>query len=383
MSRNVKRDTSDSRIASLKMLDKEYNEMYRKWRIENKNEYGFYYLDRSDEFTYRDGEGFITEYPEAAERSAVNAILSIVAKTLIIYTLLNLLATLVFTVSPLPVLLGVEYNSADYFSGNETNAIILSYAVNIIIRILPLFYLLSKIKMPIKLVMPLKVTNKPLFYEAVPMAMFIFGIATILSGAGVYGAAILGFDTSHKIWIPENRTVFILYSIMTILIIPIMSEIVHRGIFMQVFKQFGDGFALIATSIIAALVTGNVNSMFFTFVYSLVVGYFSVRSGSILTAMLMRIVISASTFVLTYIRFINLPEGVSLTISVAVILIYLIVGIVSMVIFMKNHSNKINLPLYGMYLSENERLMCCLVNPSVMMWLALTILYITLKIGML
>ena len=61
MAKNHKHDTSDSRIASLKAQDKEYNEMYRKWRIEHKQDYGFYFFDNSDELTYRDGEGFRSE----------------------------------------------------------------------------------------------------------------------------------------------------------------------------------------------------------------------------------------------------------------------------------------------------------------------------------
>ena len=84
-----KRDNSDSRIASLRVQDKEYNELYRKWRIDHKKDYGFYFLDNSDELTYRDGEGFITESPEAGERSAFTEIHSLLAKFLLIYTLLN------------------------------------------------------------------------------------------------------------------------------------------------------------------------------------------------------------------------------------------------------------------------------------------------------
>ena len=96
-----KRDNSDSRIASLKLQDKEYNEIYRKWRIEHKKDYGFYFLDNSDELTYRDGEGFITESPQAAERSVIVEIHSLLAKFLCIYTVLNLLIWVIKTVAPL------------------------------------------------------------------------------------------------------------------------------------------------------------------------------------------------------------------------------------------------------------------------------------------
>ena len=101
MAKNHKHDTSDSRIASLKAQDKEYNEMYRKWRIEHKQDYGFYFFDNSDELTYRDGEGFITEYPEAVARSAVTGIHSLVANALIINIVINILVTAVEYFTPL------------------------------------------------------------------------------------------------------------------------------------------------------------------------------------------------------------------------------------------------------------------------------------------
>lgn len=75
--------------------------MYRKWRIEHKQDYGFYFFDNSDELTYRDGEGFITEYPEAVERSAVTGIHSLVANALIIYIVINILVIAVDYLRPL------------------------------------------------------------------------------------------------------------------------------------------------------------------------------------------------------------------------------------------------------------------------------------------
>ncbi len=373
MPESQKRDNSDSRIASLKQQNKEYNEMYRKWRIDRKHDYGFYFLDNSDELTYRDGEGFITEYPEASERNAVNGIHSVAAKTLIIFTLMNILTSLMFSCLPFSLAGDVYYTGYGYFAGDEVPALILSYIVNILRRVLPIFYLIHKVKMPAKIMIPIKISNKPLFAESIFMAMLIFGIITVFSGFSFFSAPLMGINPANRIWIPKNKTILFFSSLLFTIIIPVISELIHRGVFMQTLRQFGDGYALLLTSVIAALTASNVHAFLFIMTYSLVIGYFTMRSGSILTAIMMRIVISCGSYWMTYIKLTQrLPKNY-LTISIAVTLIFLIIGIISVIVFTRHHSNKINLPIYTMYMTQKEKFMCCIANPYVLVWIALTI----------
>lgn len=373
-------DSSDRRIASLKQQNKEYNEMYRKWRIDHKNDYGFYFQGTSDELTYRDGEGFITEYPEASERSAVNEIHSVVAKTLIMYTLINILVFFLFSDLPISITSKITYSGGGFFTGDEKTAIIHSYAINIIRRIIPMFYLIHKVKMPFKIMLPTKISNKPLFYMAVPMAMFIFGISTLLSGVEAFGVSLFGIDNRNTIWLPENKAIMALSSILFTIIIPILSELIHRGIFLHILQQFGDSYALLLTAIITAFTNGNNRSVMFALVYSLVIGYFTMRSGSILTALVMRVVIACSSYWLTYIKLTWTDTERYLTVTLIVVFIYIAVGVASTVYFMKKHSNKINLPIYDMYISEKEKLMYCACNPLVLVWLSLSVLSLIISL---
>jgi len=373
-----KRDNSDSRIASLKLQDKEYNEIYRKWRIEHKKDYGFYFLDNSDELTYRDGEGFITESPQTTERSVIVEIHSLLAKALCIYTVLNLLVWVVKTVAPLgevPFL----YNIMRLISANEYTAVLSDYLVKILTRILPMFYLLKKIKMPRKLLMPMKVYNKPLFGISVPMAMLTFGIATILSNIQHTFVSIIGIDPNYSVWIPQSRLCFVLSALLSAVIIPIISEIIHHGIILQILKQFGDGYALVLTSIIAASTTGNYHSFLFSFTTMLVIGFFVVRTGSLASGFIMRVLISSTVHFLTVFRCSQPPEGMYITITVALLLVYITVGFIAVAAFIKKHSNKISLPLYKMYLDTHERIMCCLTNASVLMWISLALTLMILE----
>lgn len=375
MAKEKSRESSDNRIASLKNQDKEYNRMYRQWRIDHKDDYGFYFLDNSEELTYRNGEGFITEYPEAAERTAVNETHTIVGLTLIMYTALSLAACIIFTYLPNKLGHSIAYNSAGFFTGNEKTAVALSYIVGIVLRIIPMFFLLSKIRMPLKLILPAKPTNMPLFRLAIPMSMLIFGIVTIFSGFEYITSAFTNVNTANRIWIAEGKITQILSAVLSAVIIPTIAEIIYRGIFMNIFRQFGDGYALIVTSIICAIASGKPNAILFIFTYSLIIGYFTIRTGSLFTALLMRIVISGSSYLLTYIRSSDVLSDDHIIISLFIILAYICIGTAAMIIFMKHYSNRINLPLYQMYISFKEKILSFAVNPVILIWFAISVVY--------
>lgn len=215
---------------------------------------------------------------------------------------------------------------------------------------------------------------------AVPMAMFIFAISMLISGMENFWASVIGIDADNTIWLSENKFYMTLSSILFTIVIPILSELVHRGVFLHILRQFGDGYALLLTSIITALTTGNNRAVLFTFVYSMVIGYFTMRSGSILTALVMRVVINISSYWLTFIKLTWTDTGAYLTATFAVVLIYLVVGVVSTIIFLKKHSNKINLPFYEMYVSERDKIMSCACNPLVLIWLSLSVLSLIISV---
>lgn len=381
MAKNHKHDTSDSRIASLKAQDKEYNEMYRKWRIEHKQDYGFYFFDNSDELTYRDGEGFITEYPEAVERSAVTGIHSLVANALIIYIVINILVIAVDYFTPFKTVHDLSYNSLGFFTGDEGPAIVMTYVVNILRRLIPIFYIVSKTGIPMRVLVPVKISNKPLFLMAVSMAMCIMGINILLSKFEFLFVGMIGVDGMNRIWLPDEPVPSVMYCILSVLIVPILSEFMHRGLIMQVLRQFGDGYALVATSIFAAITIGNPGTYLFHFVSSLMIGYFSIRTGSFITAVLMRVTISASSYFMTVVRDSGRFADTYIIITLIIVVIYLTIGVFSLIAFMKNHSNKISLPLYEMYLNRRERFMCCVTNPSMIMWVSFAVMQVVINLG--
>ncbi|MDE7292844.1 MAG: CPBP family intramembrane metalloprotease [Oscillospiraceae bacterium] len=368
-----KKKSSDNRIASLKIQNAEYNELYRSWRIEHRSDVGFYFAENPDEITWRDGEGFIGNFPLAEERSAMGRTASVMGKTLTMFALLELAILWLFS----DVRVGgafIGLAKGGFFMGSETPALIMSYIVNIVKRILPLFYLVHKVGMPVKVMLPVKVANKPMFRAAVPAAMLVFGVTTLLSGVESFALGFLSIDTGNTIWIPDGKIHLVLSALLYIVIIPVISEIIHRGLFMQTLRQFGDGCALIFTSVISALSSPGTHSWIFTLTYSFIVGFFVIRSGSILTGIFMRIVISACTYIMTFLRLGGTDPAMYLNISMLIVMFCLLFGGAGMIVFMYKHSNKINLPFYGMYISNKEKVMCMVTCPWIIAWLTVTVI---------
>ena len=111
------------------------------------------------------------------------------------------------------------------------------------------------------------------------------------------------------------------------------------------------------------------------------IGYFSIRTGSFLTAVLMRVTISASSYFMTVVRDSGRFADTYIIITLIIVVIYLTIGVFSLIVFMKNHSNKISLPLYEMYLNRRERFMCCVTNPSMIRWVSFAVMQVVINLG--
>lgn len=363
---------NDKRISSLKQQDEEYNRLYREWRQDRSNKYGYYIKDTNGEHTYQDGRGFVGDYPEADERESLEKSVTLLTQALLTYTILEFFSKLVFSDYPFGSFRGVTLLREGFPLGRDTASLFASYAENILIRLLPLVYLIFRMKLPPKLFLPMKITNRPLFICCVPVAMLTFALTYVGSQLcsamlpmGVSGAPDFIWTQRLK---PADIPVLLLY----VIIIPVISEIAHRGIFLQVCRQFGDGFALALTSVISALTSIEDNPMM-VFIHALMIGYFVMRTGSVLTGILMRIIMSGSYFLMGILKSPPYVSHTTLLVISIILLLYMGIGFVLLIRFVVKYSNKIGMPLYHLYLTDKEKLFFVFANPTFIIWIAIYI----------
>ena len=128
----------------------------------------------------------------------------------------------------------------------------------------------------------------PKFKTAIPF--FFFGIS-FCSFANIVSAIAASIfeetDISYNVPQPEKVTSiygFLLAFISTVVVPAFIEEFACRGLMLGLLKKHGEAFAIIASSILFGLMHGNFEQMPFAFLVGLVLGFITVKSGTILIA---------------------------------------------------------------------------------------------------
>lgn len=365
--------TDDDRL-NWRYQDKTYNEMFKAWRKQRKDSIGFYYVSNPNELTYLDGYGFVTDYPEAAERNALRRVMNVVGVTMIILGVIDILYK--FAVPNLLSAFGADIYYDKYaktFYGNEWLILGIDTVFSIIKRLIPLCYVIRKMRMPVKVMIPTKITNKTLFKYCVPVMLLTAGCCTAASG--FYGKILrmCHIAKSKLFEIPDSKAVLVLFLIVHIIVIPIISEIHTRGALLQLLRQFGDGFAIVVTALLTALITYNLNTFCYMFISSLVIGYFTVRTGSVITAVLMRITTVAVSYgIFTLSEYTN--EEIKFYVTMIGVFAVILVGLISFARLLIKGSDCFTLNFKSRYLNFSDK--CGIVASSIPVVVGLTIIII-------
>ena len=351
------------RIASTHKQDREYADMFKAWSTSKGNKYGYYHATTDAENEYSDTEGFKGMYPAADEREVLIRTTKLIADTMIIFTVISLGTRTLFSGRPHDIM-GMHLVREGFFIGNGQPSVYLTYIYNILLRIIPILYLTIRTGSNIEIMVPLKITNKPLFKHSAFFAAIAFGVLYLSLDVehSIFG--------THRQWedllLIESQgkriSILILYGT----IIPIMSEVIQRGIFLSLFRQYGDGFGMIISSLLAASVNCE-GSFMFCFAYSLMLSYFVLSTGSVLTSLLMRLIISNSFFGITMFRLFYSETFPMLTITI--IIMFIGIGLIATIRFISRYSSRISMPIYNMYLTDTDKVMTMLSSPAIIVWI--------------
>ena len=149
---------------------------------------------------------------------------------------------------------------------------------------------------------------------------------TFLETIGFTGPGGAGGGSSSDVGIVG----FILAFISTAIIPGLVEEFAFRGILFGALEKFGQGFALLSTSILFGVLHGNIAQIPFAFLVGLGVGYVRVKTGSVWLCVIVHTINNGISVLYDY-PLSGLPDGVqnlSYAIYLAVALLFGIVGII-------------------------------------------------------
>lgn len=175
--------------------------------------------------------------------------------------------------------------------------------------------------------------KKPKKENALPL--FLFGISfcafanmAVFFAGSIFENLGINYEVDHG----ENPSGFFgfLLSVIAIAIVPpLVEEFACRGLIMGSLRKFGDGFAIVVSAVLFGLMHGNFEQMPFAFLVGLVLGFITVKSGSLWIAVAVHSFNNLISVVFDY-----LPDSIpDMVLNVAYMILLTVIMLLGIVAF--------------------------------------------------
>ncbi len=353
-----------------------YNE-FLNWRSSGNNRYAYYFVRRKSEHSYVDGQGFISKTPEETEQRVLKRCCKLVAMTMF--------SMLLFTIA--------EYIYVGRYTKGETLSVtqvmygqplekydvpLYMCAVICVIRLLkfliPILIFVLDARIPRAVMFPRADRKMP---DMAACALVMSLMATIFCrhagniSAVVYRA--LGTNALRMDFLYSHDIMSVaLFGFCSCIVVSALTEILFRGLILQTFRQFGDMFAFIICCIAGTFCTFDVSSIGYKFCMNIMITLFTLRTGSIIVAIVMRVSAQLLIFALDLIEIYTRSDLAVLTEGiVCFIIIALSLVIYSRLTASQNFSFNINSS--RTHLTLAKKLLIFLSDNMIMLWLIIMV----------
>lgn len=239
---------------------------------------------------------------------------------------------------------------------------------------LPTLLLISWIRIPPKVAFPMRGVRASTVVPAVMMALGAAMVGSIASGAVtlLLEAAFGVSPYMPDMPLPTGLAANIVYCVELTVAPAIFEELLFRGVVLQTMRRFGDGFALVVSSALFAMLHGNLVQGISTFCVGMVLGYFALRTGSLAIPMLAHFVNNAVALAATYLLE-GMSEQQAILLNMVVLGMYALLGVVG-VVLMAARSVLGGLAPSRYPLTAGQKFRTFLANPGQIIFLLITVI---------
>ncbi len=282
-----------------------YNEDFIQWRKRKGNIYSFDFKKDNRERVYVDGRGFIEKSCESVEKKVLTQIFHTLGYGALILILFDdvISKLLIYALEFLGFDIHTSFSSSIVYGSGCHEIAITLIIIEIIKYAFPLCYFHFKFKVPKKAEIMGSMNNPTALVGAIGAAFILSVVASITSAYSTEVREVVAFfgagQADISIW---NQFEFVLYTIFDVLILPIITQLLFCGAAFAVLRQFGDVFAILITSLTAAVLTQEFSSMPAVFLITLVGCCGMLASGTIFTAFAVSIIHKMYELTLTLIE---------------------------------------------------------------------------------
>lgn len=378
----LKNKTNDEYIdvagnADYQNQSKIYYREFLNWRSSGNNPYAYSFVRRKNEHSYVDGKGYISKNPQEIESKVLKRCCRLIAMTMFTILLLSLVE--IFYVSIYMKSLTLSATKTIYSEPYERYDVPMTLCLvicgmRILKLLLPILVFVLDTRIPREVVLPkgdrdYKSLSSCAYVMALMTASFCKIASEVLAavceklGVGVYR-----FEYMYS----DDVIPTILFGLCNCIVISALHEILFRGLILQTMRQFGDMFSFIICCVAEAFCGFDITSIGYTICIGIVITLFTLRTGSITTAIGMRITATTFFFALDLMN-VYFDES---AVAVAEVFVCITIIAVSLIIYSRitlaqNFSFNINNS--KTHISIAKKLAIFFSHSGIMLWLIITL----------
>ena len=253
-----------------------------------------------DEYTYVSGFGFVPTPPDVAERQAIRSRGNALGAAFLVYFLVLSFVPNIMMVFFSMIFSDVVITGDGVFVAHPAVYELLSMVITIIAYLFPflLIYRFS-VKEKCQDSFPLRVRSRGIALLSIPICLAVTVIAMEATQMLAALSSAIGVPMTEELSIvpPTDTAALVLFYLRMTLLPAVMEEMVFRGVIFQSLRKFSDPMALFISAGLFSLAHMSVVKIPYTFLMGLCIGYFVMKTNSLLTGMAIHLV--NNTYVLT------------------------------------------------------------------------------------
>ena len=272
---------------------------------------------------------------------------------------------------------GMSYNDAVKLLDNPAMQQVLQIILSCLMFLIPFTIGAKCLKVKISSLIMFDKAKKGTF---LPFLFFGIGFCSFSNVATSYASSYIssfleffGIDAEYNVDFganPEGVFGFLLSFITTAIVPALVEEFACRGIVLGLLKKYGEGFAIISSSIIFGVMHGNFEQIPFATLVGFILGYIYVKTKSIWVCVAVHCINNAISVIFTY-----LSGVVSVNTQNLLYLIYLIISmlaaIVGVLLFAKNSEEKYALDKVDEKITEKQKYTWLFTSWAIIVFLCL------------
>lgn len=189
-------------------------------------------------------------------------------------------------------------------------------------------------------ILPFSYHKRVPFSVAVPALLAAVGLMVL---ANLVASILATYLEAYGIPMPDSSSSMtssplslVLNLISTAVLPALLEEMVFRGYVLQALRPQGDGIAVVLSSLLFALLHGNLLQIPFAFILGLVMAYLVLQTGNIWLSVILHFITNALSVVLQYVT-LNMNNQAAGILNTTVFLLAAVIGLIGCAVLMAQH----------------------------------------------